>query len=333
MLNFSHSVIDLIENLNSVSFRYKYLHFYNRIYSNMETKIKCFDGTGDVNVFVEKVSLHSSLKGYDGEKAAQNLASKLEGRAFDVYMRLPTADKKDASKIKSELLKEFESGNVDREAAIVELNNRRRKSDESPQTFAYKLISLVKLAYPTFDDSNQKTIAKDYFLKGLHPKMQIALKSLPNFTEIDVDKLATETMRLQLAGIDSFAAGKTHECMSVESPSMVDAIAEKVIEKLRNSTIADHGADDGGEQESLAANFVSNQWRGYPRRGKQNRFPKKSYHPRATTQQNSRPSQSGRKCRSCQSPDHFVRECPNRYCQACGNQGHDAWNALCPKYQ
>jgi len=137
MLNFSHSVIGLIENLNSVSLRYKYLHFYNRIYSNMETKIKCFDGTGDVNVFVEKVSLHSSLKGYDGEKAAQNLASKLEGRAFDVYMRLPTADKKDASKIKSELLKEFESGNVDREAAIVDLNNRRRKSDESPQKFAY----------------------------------------------------------------------------------------------------------------------------------------------------------------------------------------------------
>ena len=163
--------------------------------------------------------------------------------------------------------------------------------------------------------------------------MQIALKSLPNFTEIDVDKLATETMRLQLAGIDSFAAGKTHESMSIESPSMVGAIAEKVIEKLRNSTIADHGADDGGKQESLVANFVSNQWRGYSRRGKQNRFPKKSYQPRATTQQNSRPSQSGRKCRSCQSPDHFVRECPNRYCQACGSQGHDAWNALCPKYQ
>ena len=52
----------------------------------MDAKVKCFDGTGDVNVFLEKVSLHSSLKGYDGEKAAQNLASKLEGLAFDVYM-------------------------------------------------------------------------------------------------------------------------------------------------------------------------------------------------------------------------------------------------------
>ena len=60
----------------------------------MDAKVKCFDGTGDVNVFLEKVSLHSSLKAYDGEKAAQNLASKLEGRAFDVYMRLSSADRK-----------------------------------------------------------------------------------------------------------------------------------------------------------------------------------------------------------------------------------------------
>ena len=30
----------------------------------------CFDGSGDVKVFVEKVAIHSALKGYDGEKAA-----------------------------------------------------------------------------------------------------------------------------------------------------------------------------------------------------------------------------------------------------------------------
>ena len=221
----------------------------------MDAKVKCSDGTGDVNVFVEKVSLHSSLKGYDGEKAAQNLASKLEGRAFDVYMRLSTADKKDANKIKSELLKEFESGNLDREAAIVELNNRRRKSDESAQTFAYKIIELVKLAYPSFDDSTRKTIAKDYFMKGVHPKMQISLKSLPSFTDADIDKLATETMRLQIAGIDSFASNKAQECMSV------DAIAEKVIEKLHSTSINIHGGNDGGRQETATANFVGNQIR------------------------------------------------------------------------
>ena len=209
----------------------------------MDTKVKCFDGTGDV--FLEKVSLHSSLKGYDGEKAAQNLASKLEGRAFDVYMRLSTADRKKVDKIQSELLKEFERGNLDRETAIVELSSRRRKSDESPQTFAYKIIEFVKLC-PSFDDNTRKTIAKDYYLIGLHPKMQIELKSLPSFNDADVDKLTSETMRLQLAGIDSFASENNQKCMmSVEGPSMVDEIAEKVIEKMKGISIGSHGVKTG----------------------------------------------------------------------------------------
>ncbi len=299
----------------------------------MDARVKCFDGIGDVNVFLEKVSLHSSLKGYDGEKAAQNLASKLEGRAFDVYMRLSADDRKKADKIKSELLKEFENGNLDREAAIVELNNRRRKSDESAQTFAYKIFALVKLAYPSFNDDTRKTIAKDYYLKGVHPKMQIALKSLPSFTDADIDKLASETMRLQLAGIDSFVSNKVKECMSVDSPAVVDAIAEKVIEKLKGTSIDNHGGDDGGKQETATANFVGNQWRGYQRRGKRGNFPNKSYQPRAGNQRNNRTSQRGRKCRTCESPEHFFRECPLRFCQACGNKGHDAWDSSCPKYQ
>ena len=67
--------------------------------AEMESKVKNFDGSGDVKVFLEKVKLHSLLKGYTDEKAAQNLASKLEGRAFDVYMRLSVDDKKNVTKI------------------------------------------------------------------------------------------------------------------------------------------------------------------------------------------------------------------------------------------
>ena len=42
----------------------------------MESKIKSYDGSGEVKVFLEKISLHSALKGFDGEKAALYLASK-----------------------------------------------------------------------------------------------------------------------------------------------------------------------------------------------------------------------------------------------------------------
>ena len=128
---------------------------------------------------VEKVSIHSALKGYDGEKAAQNLASKLEGRAFDIYMRLSSEDRKSPEKIKSEIFKEFETGNEDREEAIVVLTNGKRHPDESRQTFAHKVTELVHLAYPSFDETTTKTVAKDYFVRGLHPKMQVALKTLP----------------------------------------------------------------------------------------------------------------------------------------------------------
>ena len=140
----------------------------------METKVQSFDGSGNVRIFIEKnPSLRSALKGFEGEKAAQNLASRLEGRAFDVYLQLSAADKKDPGKIKAELMREFELGNQDREIAIQQLASCTRQHHESPRTFAFKIQELVKLAYPTFNDETRQTIAKDYFVKGLHQKMQI----------------------------------------------------------------------------------------------------------------------------------------------------------------
>ena len=297
----------------------------------MDTKIKSFDGTGDVKVFLEKVSLHSALKSYDGEKAAQNLASKLDGRAFDVYMRLSAADKKKADKISTELLREFEKGNQDREAAIFELNNRKREKEESPQSFAFKLLQLVKLAYPSFEDEQRKTIAKDYFVRGVHPDMQVALKSMPDFATASVDKLAIETARLQIAGIKSFQLGESHECMSVNDLK-IEEIASKVLEKLS----FEKGSNDGGQLEPATANFVgphpsgrrnSNRG-GYPRQNTPyggNNFRRAASGPRFN-----RPE---RKCRSCQSIGHFIKDCPTRYCQACGNKGHDSWDRTCPNYQ
>ena len=48
----------------------------------MESKIKCFDGTGDVKVFIEKSQIHSSLKGYSGEKAASEPGKQVRGKGI-----------------------------------------------------------------------------------------------------------------------------------------------------------------------------------------------------------------------------------------------------------
>ena len=71
------------------------------------------------------------------------------------------------------------------------------------QNYAYKLLELVKMAYPSFDNKTLEAIAKDYFVKGLHPDMQVALKSFEKFGEAEIKTIADETTRLELAGICS----------------------------------------------------------------------------------------------------------------------------------
>ena len=291
-----------------------------------------------------KVELHLSLKGYSGEKCAQDLTSRLEGRAFDIYMRLSDEDKKDVSTIKAQLLKEFERRRQDREEAIYELSHHTLPADESVQTFAYKLIELVKLAYPSFEDNVQEAIAKDYVVKGLHQDMQVALKSLENFSSSDINLLATEETRLRPAGINCLITGnirvqlcgsKAFEinaiCEIMDQKSLIDSIADKVVEKLKVTSI--DNMDEGARLQQSTTNFVGNQRTysqggyGYRRQGQgrvaglKGRFRQGRNKPATVL-----------KCRSCQSTEHLVRDCPTRFCQACGHRGHDAWDNSCPNY-
>ena len=199
-----------------------------------------FDGTHNVKEFITKCQLECSVKGYEDEKKANFLGCRLIGPAFDVYMRLSVDEKKDFNAIRDELYKEFEQGNLDREEAILVLNNRQRLPEESLKTFAYKLSDLVKLAYPSFTDGIRNTITKDYFVRGLHPSMQTALKSGAGFKDMDLKSAADEAVRLELAGVKSSGKSRSCPCINcVESKnslsteeSFINSIAEKVAEKL-----------------------------------------------------------------------------------------------------
>ena len=198
----------------------------------------------DIRNFLAKIELEAALKDYADEKKANFLASRLIGPAFEVYMRLTDADKEDFAKIKEELLKEFERGQLNREEALNILKDRVRAPDESPHIFAYKLVELVKLAYPAFAETVRKTIAKDYFMKGLHPEMQIALKSRGTFSTDDISTLASESVRLTLAGVKSYSkvTNSSQECGHVEmsqckSAKMINSIADEVVAKLKESSL------------------------------------------------------------------------------------------------
>ena len=306
--------------------------------SSKESKVKCYDGSTDVKVFVTRVELEAAIKGYTDEKKAQYIASRLVPPAFDVYVRLSADDKKDFDKIKAELLQEFERGKLNRDEAIHILSDRRRLPTESPQTFAYKLIELVKLSYPTFSDATRKTIAKDYYIRGVHPDMQLALKTKPTFAKNDIHAIATETVRLELAGIKSYkkdvkvtSSAASSEVFGV-TDNIVQSIADEVINRLQlnpsNPISASKQTQNETDSTQEETNYASNYRRGgyRNRRGRGNN--RRGFY-NGQRNMNDHP----KRCRSCQGTDHLIRNCPTRYCQACGNRGHDQTSDVCPNHE
>ena len=56
----------------------------------------CFGGSGDIDLltFLDRVTVWTELKNFQGEKKAVALASRLKGAAFDNYRRLSADAKK-----------------------------------------------------------------------------------------------------------------------------------------------------------------------------------------------------------------------------------------------
>ena len=286
---------------------------------NSEKAYKYYDGTSDVRKFITKVELEAALKGYTDEKVSQYIASKLVGHAMDVYLRLSTEDRKDPEKLKAELLKEFERGQLNREEAITELDSRKRLDGESAETYAFKIMELVTLAYPTFAADAKASLAKDAFMRGLSKELQLAVKLSKDYKTMDLKATAEETVRAELAGVGKKkgSAEAIHSC-----DDMVDAIAEKVLLRLGSLQLTP-------DAENGSVNSVDNGQR-------QNRFRGRG-RGRGLGRGRGRGSggQSGsqRTCRACQSSDHFIKDCPTRFCQACGGRGHDQYSSNCPNYQ
>ena len=75
---------------------------------------QAFDGSGNLLSFLDRVSVWTSLKEYDGKKKALALASRLEGPAFENYRRLTDEERTDYTTIEASLKREFMSGGADR---------------------------------------------------------------------------------------------------------------------------------------------------------------------------------------------------------------------------
>ena len=283
-------------------------------------KVDMFTGREDVNKFTTKCDLHCNLKGYDGEKKAAFIAGRLEEPAFDVYMALSEDDKKDPEKIKTALKNTFDNAKQNREVAIEELRHRMRLKDEKAEVFAHKIQELVKHAYPKFDDQSRESLAKDHFVSGLEPDMQKELRKLTDFEDKTLPDLVKQTTYFEIAGANATPVQPKTEVIAAANPSnRIESRLDRLVNLMERSL----GVEEEEEIEEERLNYAGyrgnrGNYRG--RRGRGNRGGRGG----AGGQQ---------KCRACNKTGHLFRKCPERFCQTCGNKGHDGWSPECPKYQ
>ena len=266
-------------------------------------KVEMFSGKSDVNAFLVKIDLYNKLKKYTDEDAAVLLASRLQEPAFNVYLRMSEDDRKDIEKIKTELKKQYELGNRDREEALLLLSAAERKEEETAKDYAFRISQLVKLAYPTFSAANMEVHEKDAFVRGHHPDMQMKLKTLENFSTIDMKGILDNTVRLEVAGVRAVSKKFKEDINTVSEDAPVGN--RELYERL-----------DGLEEAIAKLSVTSSAASSWSKRRR----------PQG-------PSASPKKCRNCDETGHIVRQCPKRFCQSCGKPRHDSWDRGCPKYR
>ena len=137
------------------------------------------------------------------------------------------------------------------------------------------------------------------------------LKTLANFTDLDMKGIIENTVRLEVAGVK--AVMKTFKAEM------------NMINNQGACSSRDQGACGRGQQmllersESLEETIAKLSFTQNP----------------ASTQHQASPASSTKgkmkRCWICQDTSHVVRKCPKRFCQACGGTGHDAWMKCCPK--
>ena len=92
-----------------------------------------FDGTGNLLSFLDRITVWTALEGFEGERKALALASRLEGAVFENYRRLNSEEKQDFDVIVVSLKKEFLGGAIDRRLAVEELRGKNGKSSKNLQ--------------------------------------------------------------------------------------------------------------------------------------------------------------------------------------------------------
>ncbi|CAB4004983.1 Hypothetical predicted protein [Paramuricea clavata] len=259
-----------------------------------EIKQACYDGTGDVDLWLMKMKFYCYTKKFEGKQEAHAIASKLEGAAFLCIARLDYELQDDPKEVEAALRKEFDKESIDHEKAVDELRGLRRTGGETPAQLAWRIEKLMAKAYPELCASTHGSAKKtkeqmlhDTFLGAIDNAMSRKIKSDSKHRDLNLTQLSEELDRLEL--IDKTTAPKVNlEVNNFKTTGEADEISLRKI--IREEVAAALSKENDGSRETEdetkhTVGFV----------GKEN-FPPKP-----------RSGKTGKNqaCFHCQSPEHF----------------------------
>ena len=170
-------------------------------------------------------------------------------------------------------------------------------------------------------------------MKALTTEMQVALKSLPQFNTKTLKELVEETSRLEIAGVKSKVVSpdlvaNVEVAWAADMEAVINSITDFATKSMQEFAIGKSRTEQSVNSDDNGTEIGAIR--------KENVNPVDAVSTRGKRGGGARRSNNGRndnfKCRSCKKSGHGYRRCTERFCQACGKRGHDAWDTQCPNY-
>ena len=252
-------------------------------------KPEAYNGDEDWDSYISHFEVCAELGGWGQRDKALALAASLKGQARTYYMNLAPAERSSYVTVVYKLGQRF--GNSRQHSVwLARLESRKRQPGESVATFGDDLRRMARRAYANFDSQAQETLALNQLYRAVSSEMKYRCVAAQCRTIADAVEMI-ETYE-GIVGVEdkkksTVRRAETSKKNKQEIKTNSQQENNSKIEKTLNQIIQRLDRRDNQQQREVNAHF---------RQGRRER--------------NVYDQRGPRLCFKCNSPDHFIRNCP-----------------------
>ena len=187
-----------------------------------------FDGTGDVDRFLDHFKVVGKANGWTDDEMALQLPACLTGAAFDFYRRLSDTNKSPLKELEASLRKEYEEAKVSTHYAQA-LSSQVKQSEETITAFSDRVQEAAKKAYPSFKATDLEEVCKSHFINGLPAGLRTQLLVEPALEKQTFRDLVRRARQLEQVLPSS---GATAAVRKLDPEAATDSKLEKQVSDL-----------------------------------------------------------------------------------------------------